>query len=758
LTTAALTLLRVQTRILAWPFLLVAAGWVLAYLVPLEIVRAAVGTLLAVAAGLAGPLIFGTEYQEGHRDYLATRPSSPFLTFWYKVLVLSCLVALSALGLDFILSSQGYLGFAVMESHSFRITAAILFDLAFWCSAVTIATRDMVRGILYGTPTIAAILLLGPSLLKKLFEATVMNASTGLAVPVFPFFDGMLVASLVVVSPLPVLGLLAWVHKIQRWKCLCFPWLLLTFMIPFAALLTYNVAVSRTEGTTEVTAGNPGTTNLAHTVIGGKEFIVQDILKRKILSSLDLKEGDTFSHPLILTDATSEPSFERLRWATFLDNRLILCGDHKLKVFDLTTNASQTIEIPLDDYQYPIGCARLRDGRLGICVSSSLVQVLDPLTGQVEKHPELLGQYWDRLSGPEFDSRLLFLEASIPFSKQTPTKIVSMWFDPGKDRFEWMTYSKEDGHTYGPFLLEGLPLFIWEESNQRLVCLGKGTSWLAVDFEGGEPLSPITHDLPSLPERFFHTEERVYCLRHQNPGNYDFVEGRDGPELQLVPVDPSLPLSEDCIVAVTSNPSNVSSPSPTLPAMISMVVDGFLLAGFSERDSSACEIGHYRRSEFRAIRGPESRIHIYDTTNLDDPVLTEIEIPWRISVLSKAYYAQGGLWKRITGLCLDKSTTTTIPCITMGGGFLLLWVPDICRVAAWDIQDPAKPVFLGVSAMEEHLLEVGWILEDGSPPWPSRFQRSTTPLRRGDGALGFLFGGGGYIWLKFPQLAKGEGA
>ncbi|MCG3198382.1 MAG: hypothetical protein HUU16_00655 [Candidatus Omnitrophica bacterium] len=157
---AAMTLLRIQLRHLLWPTVAAIGAVFACFLINEFTGRGMLQDLIpaiwilgsALLAWISGPLVFGAEFVEGARDYLATRPIQVRKVFWTKVggLVLFGFFAYSVLcfvGLEWDIPKA-------IRNVSFWVGFILYLDVLFWCSAATILRRDIVGGLLLGVATL----------------------------------------------------------------------------------------------------------------------------------------------------------------------------------------------------------------------------------------------------------------------------------------------------------------------------------------------------------------------------------------------------------------------------------------------------------------------------------------------------------------------------------------------------------------------------------------------------------------------------
>jgi hypothetical protein len=152
---ATVLLLKTQTRLLAWPLLALIAASVAIVCIPVDPLTGINCVVVILAMLLSGPVVFGAEYAEGARDYLETRPVSQRNVFWFKVALLvliafvGCEVLAATIQPDYLASFTGFEPLGRVKSRGLLMMAFFL-SSTFWLSALTVLSRDLVRGILYG--------------------------------------------------------------------------------------------------------------------------------------------------------------------------------------------------------------------------------------------------------------------------------------------------------------------------------------------------------------------------------------------------------------------------------------------------------------------------------------------------------------------------------------------------------------------------------------------------------------------------------
>jgi len=244
-------LLRVQCRMLRWPLLALIAGYAVialtqdirdwGFLAPI-----CGGFLTTLLVLFSGPIVFGFEYSEGARDYLATRPARTQVVFWVKMFALVLFVAVATCLLPLSWGTNG--------PHRKLLIIAIgtlgsgFLDIAVWCALVTILFKDIVRGILYGVATLVLISATVAYVWAFQFipwVSGISSVSTALDT------GGASFSSMVCLhfTPLLLLALLAIVHRSQSRKRLsisisCVPLLVLFVLgVGSAIWMVYNKGV-----------------------------------------------------------------------------------------------------------------------------------------------------------------------------------------------------------------------------------------------------------------------------------------------------------------------------------------------------------------------------------------------------------------------------------------------------------------------------------------------------------------------------------
>lgn len=147
---ATIALLRIQLHFMKWPLVVLTTSTLTIYFLPKETdMVAALGNLaqisIPILVWLVGPVLFGSEYVEGAKDYIDTKPVSINQVFWIKMLILIPFVVCCA-----------YLCEADI------IFTVFFLNIALAGVAMTVLFKDMVRGILTGP---IAVVLFGVLLL-----------------------------------------------------------------------------------------------------------------------------------------------------------------------------------------------------------------------------------------------------------------------------------------------------------------------------------------------------------------------------------------------------------------------------------------------------------------------------------------------------------------------------------------------------------------------------------------------------------------
>lgn len=144
---ATIALLRIQLHFMKWPLTAALTCMILAVIIPSDLWSEYNGNIitlfiLSVTVWLSGPVLFGSEYLEGARDYIDTRPVSGEKVFWTKTVLLTAFVLSSG-----IILSIAFGDYSVGTYTIFIISAL---SLAFYSQAATLLTKDLIRGIYLG--------------------------------------------------------------------------------------------------------------------------------------------------------------------------------------------------------------------------------------------------------------------------------------------------------------------------------------------------------------------------------------------------------------------------------------------------------------------------------------------------------------------------------------------------------------------------------------------------------------------------------
>ncbi len=138
------TLLRLQTRILLWTWIIPAVVIPLAWMVGYEECLNGTMVVMSIASWLAGGLLFGAEYVEGAKGYIQTRPVSGNAVLYGKLVVLFCMVLIYAnlLHLVHVLPPK-----APLRILDTPFPSLIFLSTALASAVFTVLFRDVVRGL-----------------------------------------------------------------------------------------------------------------------------------------------------------------------------------------------------------------------------------------------------------------------------------------------------------------------------------------------------------------------------------------------------------------------------------------------------------------------------------------------------------------------------------------------------------------------------------------------------------------------------------
>ncbi len=135
---ATITLLRIQLHFMKWPLVALTTSTFILCLNHDEsdmigVIQRLALMSLPLLVWLVGPVLFGSEYVEGAKDYIDTKPVSINQVFWTKMLFL----------LPFVV-------YCVFIYSGDMLVSVYLLNMALAGVAMTVFFRDMVRGILTG--------------------------------------------------------------------------------------------------------------------------------------------------------------------------------------------------------------------------------------------------------------------------------------------------------------------------------------------------------------------------------------------------------------------------------------------------------------------------------------------------------------------------------------------------------------------------------------------------------------------------------
>ncbi|MCA9416389.1 MAG: hypothetical protein KC917_08970 [Candidatus Omnitrophica bacterium] len=137
-----------------------------------------------------------------------------------------------------------------------------------------------------------------------------------------------------------------------------------------------------------------------------------------------------------------------------------------------------------------------------------------------------------------------------------------------------------------------------------------------------------------------------------------------------------------------------------------------------------------------------TRLVLMDMSDPMEPKKTVIDLPLRLRI---------PLYQNFIDLskpAIDAKKRPIALQVALGEKYLLVYSQEM-TLGAWDVGDPAEPVFLGLADIDATPIPdaVNSVFGD------SRLN-SYAPFRRDDGALGYLTSSARILWLEFPALMK----
>lgn len=228
---ATFALFRIQAHALFWPFWICLAVWIVGmFLGNLPALGMMVNSSI-MGSWIAGGLVFGIEYMEGARDYIATRPVSAAKVVWTKILsiiiyVVACHLAVSILSDKPIFSHYRY------DNPGF-LAALLIF--AFSSAAFTILFQDFVRGLIGSGVMLAVLAFLINNYRISLLYNTSIDGSSHLRRLIGEPMLEVSASLILVLIPLLALGFLTAIYHSRASH---------RFHIPISSLLLFGIVAA----------------------------------------------------------------------------------------------------------------------------------------------------------------------------------------------------------------------------------------------------------------------------------------------------------------------------------------------------------------------------------------------------------------------------------------------------------------------------------------------------------------------------------
>lgn len=251
------TLIRIQFRILFWPFVVLAVGATLILIGGVVNFNPYFGVLISVlvflSTWISGGLVFGVEYWEGAQDFLSTRPVSVRLAFWSKILALILYVALGCLVINNLLSIHGSTTVReIAASTPPPIRVSLLLDLAFVSALFAILSRDLVRGLLIAFVAVVLISVLWPYCLLHLFSISIVNLTDDSPTFYFDPESVVFVYALWIFSPIFLLGVIKATYFTVSKRRFSLPILSWITCVGYLCLVVFAVYCLRSDGKSSI--------------------------------------------------------------------------------------------------------------------------------------------------------------------------------------------------------------------------------------------------------------------------------------------------------------------------------------------------------------------------------------------------------------------------------------------------------------------------------------------------------------------------
>jgi hypothetical protein len=646
--------------------------------------------------------------------------------------------------------------------------AALALNILYTTSSITLLTKDTIRGVLYGTPILSLFIWGYLEVSDLLFRTTLNDLTSGSVVSVFPEQDAVVQTVMDLLLPLFAIGVLHWIYRIRRTHRLGFPFEPLLLVLPLLWFGGSSLRMLSTEGITSVFRTGPPT---ARQVDGDTLLFVTSIEDRKVLWSLDLSDSRSVPVPnqeIGLNEEEQNLFFEfSWQWRLNIFQGARFFGDKLIEWDAIRIYVQEFGSDWITDATYPLGPRDLGAFEFGGILSvnkfngNQMVFVtrtgyqrwIDPVAGKIED-PNYRRHYSQEYRMWRFNT--FGGETEQPYDENYADYLIEVSrSERDQKKVWWSVKDSETDRTIAEGTEDGWPFQVEVMEDGQIRVEGRVYYVVVFDLEARE----VTASAPILdfinPEDEIISGDRRYFLDRSElqENEWRFDARRCGllSSLESTSQHPSATPAVMFQSLATEENDRIGS----IPCMENFVVDHNLAAGFLvEPERMRPYVREGWQWTFRqSARSLENELRLYDTSNLEDIRFVTLRIPDRMRDLAESYSGSRGAWKYLLGKKINTRRTPVYPKISLGGGYLCLWVPEIRRVALWDVRDPANPHFLGLSVIEDtHRYR------KGDDPFfadePGKRGSPTTPIQRADGALGFFLQETGLLWLQFPELAK----